>query len=198
MNDSIKSISSTACPIVGDNIDTDQIIPARYLTAISFENIEKGLFYDLRFDKQGNKLNFATDDVKYKNHEIYIVNSNFGCGSSREHAPQAIKRSGIKAIIGVSYSEIFIGNCVAIGLPCFSTDENTIKEIQNYIQNKPDTILNIDLQSLELKYDNKIYNLELSKTSQRLFLEGTYDPLNTLLKEKNKIISFEKTLHING
>jgi 3-isopropylmalate/(R)-2-methylmalate dehydratase small subunit len=194
MSNKITSISAKACPIIGENIDTDQIIPARYLTATTFNGIEKGLFYDLRFDKDNNSLGFLSDDNKYKNHEIYFVNANFGCGSSREHAPQAIKRSGIKALIGVSFSEIFFGNSISMGLCCFRVSVDVANRLQQYTMDNPNTIFTIDIKNLILKYDNKEEKLELSSQIQELFLNGTYDPLAVLLDNKDKIIEFEKTI----
>ena len=194
MSFAITEINGTACPIKGDHVDTDQIIPARYLKAVSFEGIEKGLFYDLRFDKNGDALGYVIDDECYKGHNIYLVQANFGCGSSREHAPQAIKRSGIDAIIGISYSEIFFGNSTSIGLPCFTVTQEVIIELMNRVRTNPTTRFHIDLNTLTLQYADRSYDLGLSPSIQQLFLNGTYDPLNVLLERKEQIIDFEQQL----
>ena len=191
---SISSITGKVCPIRGDNIDTDQIIPARYLKSVSFNGMEKGLFYDLRFDKEGRSLDYVIDDERYKGHNIYFVQTNFGCGSSREHAPQAIKRSGVEAIIGVSYSEIFFGNCVSIGVPCFNVSAPKILELIDFAEQNPDTIFKIDIQTLTLHYGDNQCPLEFPAQIQQLFLNGEYDPLDVLLSKKEMILEFEKQL----
>ena len=190
----IKDIKATACPIVGDNIDTDQIIPARYLTAISFDGIEEGLFYDLRFDKEGNSLDFVIDDDKYKGHKIYISGENFGCGSSREHAPQAIKRSGVDIVIAQSFSEIFFGNSISLGLVCLTLDKQPLEELTKFIYSNPSELLTIDIENLTIAYGEQKITVQLAKEIQELFVKGTYDPLQVLLNNKEKIVEFEKTL----
>jgi 3-isopropylmalate/(R)-2-methylmalate dehydratase small subunit len=197
MNNKITKITSKACPIIGDNIDTDQIIPSKYLKAITFTGIEKGLFYDLRFDENNKSKNFSIDDEKYKNHSIYIVNENFGCGSSREHAPQAIKRSNIQAIIGVTYSEIFFGNCVSIGLPCFCVSSSQAKVLQKFVIDNPEEKLDIDVSTLTLTYGDNTLKLELPSQIQELFLKGTYDPMEVLLSRRDNIIKFQKDMKFN-
>ena len=190
----IKNIKATACPIVGDNIDTDQIIPARYLTAISFDKIEEGLFYDLRFDKEDKSLNFALDDEKHTGHKIYISGENFGCGSSREHAPQAIKRSGVDIVIAQSFSEIFFGNSIALGLICLTLDKQPLAKLTKFVQDNPSQPLTVNVEDLTITYDGKTITAQLDKEIQELFVKGTYDPLQVLLSHQDKIVEFEKTL----
>ena len=107
----IKTISGRGLPLLGNDIDTDQIIPARYMKCVTFDDLGKYVFYDARFSANGNKKDHPFNQEKYKDAKILIVNRNFGCGSSREHAPQSLMRFGIAAIVGESFAEIFSGNC---------------------------------------------------------------------------------------
>ena len=129
----ITQIIGECISLIGNDIDTDRIIPARFLKCINFDSLGKSVFED---DRETLKGKHPFDLEKYKNASILIVNSNFGCGSSREHAPQALMRWGIKAIIGESFAEIFYSNCIAIGIPCFTLPKKSIQDIQKYTDNK--------------------------------------------------------------
>ena len=123
---------------------------------------------------------------QYKNATILIVNSNFGCGSSREHAPQALMRWGIKAIIGESFADIFYSNCIAIGIPCFTLPKKSIEEIQNYSDNQL-LFLEIDLRGSLVKSKDINFNLEIKESSRKMFLSGEWDATSTLLENENFI-----------
>src|SRR3954468_14662326 len=116
----ISQVAGRALPVPGDNIDTDRIIPARFLKSITFEGLEDHLFEDDRRQLEAEGQVHPVADPKYAGAAIFLVNANFGCGSSREHAPQAIRRGGVRAIVGQSFSEIFFGNSVALGMPCLT------------------------------------------------------------------------------
>jgi len=128
----ISNINGQCIALIGNDIDTDRIIPARFLKCVNFDSLGESAFDD---DRKTLKGRHPFDIEKNKNASILIVNSNFGCGSSREHAPQALMRWGIKAIIGESFADIFYSNCIAIGIPCFTLSKKSIKEIQNYSDN---------------------------------------------------------------
>ena len=174
--------------LIGDDIDTDRIIPARFLKCINFDSLGESVFDD---DRKILKGKHPFDLECNKGASILIVNSNFGCGSSREHAPQALMRWGIKVIIGESFADIFYSNCIAIGIPCFTLPRSTIKTIQKRIDNKF-LFLEIDLfKSTALAKDLKL-NLEIKESSKKMFLSGEWDATSTLLENASLI---EKKMH---
>lgn len=130
-------ISGTCVPIPGADMDTDRIIPARFLKCITFDELSGTMFWDERFDTSGNSKGHPVDDARFSGADIIIGGANFGCGSSREHAPQAIKRSGIQAIIAESFAEIFFGNSTGIGLPCVCASPEDLDSLKAAIQSNP-------------------------------------------------------------
>ena len=176
-------INGKCISLVGDDIDTDRIIPARFLKCIDFDSLGKSVFDD---DRKTLKGNHPFDLETNKGSSILIVNSNFGCGSSREHAPQALMRWGIKAIIGESFADIFYSNCIAIGIPCFTLPKESIKEIQQYLDIK-NLFLEIDLFESTAKAEKLKFNLEIKETSKKMFLSGEWDATSTLLENASLI-----------
>ena len=179
----IKQINGKCISLVGSDIDTDRIIPARFLKCVSFDSLGKSVFKD---DRQTLKGMHPFDLEENQNASILIVNSNFGCGSSREHAPQALLRWGIKAIIGESFAEIFYSNCIAIGIPCFTLSKKSIQVIQKYIDNKS-LFLEIELKSSLAKSKDLNFDLEIKESSRKMFLSGEWDATSTLLENENLI-----------
>ena len=179
----ILNIVGKPIVLIGDDIDTDRIIPARFLKCVSFENLGESVFKD---DRENLKGKHPFDLKSNKGSSILIVNSNFGCGSSREHAPQALLRWGIRAIIGESFAEIFYSNCVAIGIPCFTLDKASIKNLQ--MRSEKETIsldINICKSTGQLNQFN--YQLEIKESSKEMFLSGDWDATSTLLNNKRLI-----------
>ncbi len=179
----ITQINGKCISLIGNDIDTDRIIPARFLKCVNFDSLGKYVFSDDRATLKGRH---PFDLEKNKNASILIVNSNFGCGSSREHAPQALMRWGIKAIIGENFAEIFYSNCLAIGIPCFSLSKKLIQDIQKYNANKS-LFLEIDLKNNFAKSKDLNFNLEIKKSSRNMFLTGEWDATSTLLDNENLI-----------
>ena len=169
--------------LVGDDIDTDRIIPARFLKCIDFDSLGQSVFDD---DRKTLKGNHPFDLVCNKGSSILIVNSNFGCGSSREHAPQALMRWGIKAIIGEGFADIFYSNCVAIGIPCLTLSKTSIKIIEKYMDNK-DLFFEIDLLKSTASSKDLKFDLEIKETSKKMFLSGEWDATSKLLENKDLI-----------
>ncbi len=183
----ICRIEGRGIVVSGNDIDTDQVIPARYMKEVTFEGIEKYAFYDLRYDPEGNKKEHPFNDEKYKGANILIVNSNFGCGSSREHAPQTLMRSGIDAIIGESFAEIFSGNCMALGVPAIMLEKKSILEIQNIIQNTPQTPISIDIEQSKIVVGEKVYVANIAPQIQSAFISGIWDTTNVMLSHEDEI-----------
>ena len=138
----ISTLGGKGLPLIGNDIDTDRIIPARFLRSITFDGLGEQVFADDRVQKQGEH---PFDLPQYQGAKILIVNANFGCGSSREHAPQAILRWGIEAIIGESFAEIFFGNCIANGIPCLTANAEAVKALQTLVETNPLAPLEINL-----------------------------------------------------
>ena len=175
-----SQINGKCISLVGDDIDTDRIIPARFLKCIDFDSLGESVFDD---DRKTLKGNHPFDLETNKGSSILIVNSNFGCGSSREHAPQALMRWGIKAIIGESFADIFYSNCIAIGIPCFTLPKESIKKIQKYLDIK-NLFLEIDLFESTAKAEEFKFDLEIKETSKKMFLSGAWDATSKLLENK--------------
>ena len=178
-----SQINGKCISLVGDDIDTDRIIPARFLKCIDFDSLGKFVFDD---DRKTLKGKHPFDLETNKGSSILIVNSNFGCGSSREHAPQALMRWGIKSIIGESFADIFYSNCIAIGIPCFTLPKESIKKIQKYLDIK-NLFLEIDLFKSTAKSEELKFNLEIKETSKKMFLSGEWDATSKLLENKELI-----------
>ena len=190
----ILQISGKCISLIGNDIDTDRIIPARFLKCINFDALGKSVFED---DRKTLKGRHPLDLEENKNASILIVNSNFGCGSSREHAPQALMRWGIKAIIGESFAEIFYSNCIAIGIPCFTLPKKSIQDIQKYIENKS-LFLEIDLKKCLAKSKDLNFILEIKESSRNMFLSGEWDATATLLENETLVErKFKELPYIN-
>ena len=174
----ISQISGKCISLIGDDIDTDRIIPARFLKSINFDSLGKSVFED---DRKTLKGSHPFDLKENKDSSILIVNSNFGCGSSREHAPQALIRWGIRAIIGESFAEIFYSNCIAIGIPCFTLPKQSINDIQKYNGSKS-LFLKIDLKNSSAKSEVFNLDLEIKDSSKKMFLSGEWDATAKLLE----------------
>ena len=179
----ITQIVGQCISLIGNDIDTDRIIPARFLKCVNFDSLGKSVFED---DRETLKGQHPFDLEENKNASILIVNSNFGCGSSREHAPQALMRWGIKAIIGESFAEIFYSNCIAIGIPCFTLPKKSIQDIQKYTDNKS-LFLEIGIKNSLAKSKDLNFNLEIKESSRKMFLSGEWDATSTLLENENLI-----------
>jgi len=179
----IRRVEGRPIPLRGNDIDTDRIIPARYLKAVTFDGIGQFAFYDVRFDAAGRSLGHVLDDPRYqaKGPRVAVVNKNFGCGSSREHAPQALLRWGIKAIVGESFGDIFFGNCVAIGLPCVSASEESVTALMTAVENDPAHDMTVDLEQMTVLFRGRPYRVHLPDAVRQQFLDGTWDATRTLL-----------------
>jgi 3-isopropylmalate/(R)-2-methylmalate dehydratase small subunit len=183
----IRKVEGRGVPVKGNDIDTDRIIPARYLRSVTFEGLGEEVFKDERFNDDGSKKDHAFNDPKYDGAAILIVNRNFGCGSSREHAPQALMRFGIKAIVGESFAEIFAGNCISIGIPVFTADETAIADIQEMVEKQPEIELRLDVDGEILSISDRQIQLVMNSSAKTALLKGTWNTLDELLLNEDQI-----------
>lgn len=193
MLDAIKTIKGTALPLTGDDIDTDRIIPARFLRCVTFDGLGENVFYDERF-ADGKLTDHPMNNPRYKGAKIMVSGANFGCGSSREHAPQAIKRAGYEAVIAESFAEIFYGNASVLGLVCVCLTKNELNEIIFEIEKNPTTMLELDIEEKKLKIGDKKYNATIKDNLRSSLLSGTYDTLGELIKNKTTIAKFDASM----
>lgn len=192
MNLSIYKIQGTGIPLEGNDIDTDQIIPARYMRVITFAGIGKFAFYDRRFDEQGAPQPHPLND--FPGGSILIVNDNFGCGSSREHAPQALHDFGITALIGESFAEIFAGNCTTLGIPAVCLTHQEVQALQKAVQTNPKGEIAIDLQTKQVSYQDTHYSCTMPEPARKSLINGTWNSTETLLSNRALIQEKMKTL----
>lgn len=194
MTGNIKEIKGKAMPMIGDDIDTDRIIPARFLRCVTFDGLGEQAFRDERFDEKGNPTDHPMNSEEYKGAKIILSGNNFGCGSSREHAPQAIKRAGYEAVIAESFAEIFYGNSSVLGLVCITMPKEEISELASCIEKNPDTEVIIDIEKAEIKAGDKTYKAGIKPALQKSLLDGTYDTIYELMKNKEKVEEMDKNL----
>ena len=188
-----KNIKSIPAYLPLINIDTDKIIPKQFLKTIKRSGLGKSLFYEMRFDEKGNPIKgFVLDIEPYNHSKILITGKNFGCGSSREHAPWALVDFGIKVIVSESFADIFYNNCFKNGILPIIIDENTAKELADYSKRKES--IEIKLPEQEIIYGNKSYKFKLDSFKKKCLLEGLDDIALSLERIKN-IESFEKNMN---
>ena len=173
--------------VPGDDIDTDRIIPARYLRMITFEELGQYAFYDERFDDNGKPRKHPLNDPRFQGGTIMLVNSNFGCGSSREHAPQSLMRMGIQAFVGESFAEIFSGNCTALGLPAARVSHADALRIQAIVEADPSREISVDLESLEVSVGEERFSFTMPDADRKSLASGTWDTTAMLLSNKAAI-----------
>jgi 3-isopropylmalate/(R)-2-methylmalate dehydratase small subunit len=178
----IQTISGRALPLRGHDIDTDRIIPARYLRAISFEGLEQYVFADDRSDPS-----HPFNAPHYQGARVLLVSRNFGCGSSREHAPQAIYRRGIRAVVGQSFSEIFFGNSVALGMPCPTVSRDTTDALIAIVEQDPAAELVVDLGAMNVTAAGRTFDIMLPAAAREAFLDGSWDATGLLLENYDQV-----------
>jgi 3-isopropylmalate/(R)-2-methylmalate dehydratase small subunit len=190
----IERVAGRALPLRGHDIDTDRIIPARFLVAVSFEGLEAHVFADDRRDG-GHPF----DAPQYRGARVLFVNRNFGCGSSREHAPQAIQRWGIQAIVGEGYSEIFFGNSVQLGLPCLTVDGAGIEALQSKAEAAPDTVFTVDLERMTVSGGDVSVNATMPAAARDALVTGLWDGTGLLLAEFDAVrATAERLPYVRG
>jgi 3-isopropylmalate/(R)-2-methylmalate dehydratase small subunit len=186
-----KRIEGRGCVLRGDDIDTDRIIPARFLRCVTFDDVGEHAFED---DREQAKGDHPFDDERYRGANIMIVGQNFGCGSSREHAPQALMRSGFDAFVGGSFAEIFFGNCTALGLPCVTLSPGDLSALMDSVTVGPDEQLEVDLEAREVHHRGTSWALAIPEGTRDQLLEGTWNATAVLLGAGDAIEATAKQL----
>ena len=179
--------SGRGLPLRGNDIDTDRIIPARFLRSVSFEGLEQHLFEDDIAQAMAQGSSHAMTDSRYAGASVLIVNRNFGCGSSREHAPQALRRKGFTAVVGESFSEIFFGNSVALGMPCVTAAAADVERLQRIVEAQPATEIVLDLDALQLRCGDVAIHVALPAAARESFLDGSWDATGLLLDRYEQV-----------
>jgi 3-isopropylmalate/(R)-2-methylmalate dehydratase small subunit len=178
----ISRVVGRGVVVPGDDIDTDRIIPARYLKCVTFDGLGDGLFYDERFREGGEPKGHPLDHASHAGASVMVSGSNFGCGSSREHAPQALARAGFRAVIAGSFAEIFFGNATTLGLVCVTADDVALRHIVELVKADPRTELTIDVDALEVRVTDEVFPVQLPASARDALLAGYWDPLGELLE----------------
>ena len=202
-------VEGRGIPLPGDDIDTDRIIPARYLREITFETLGKYAFYDERFDEKGVEMPYPRSDKREKAHplndtrfkggSILLVGRNFGCGSSREHAPQSLMRMGIKAFIGESFAEIFSGNCTALGLPAARVSHEDAQAISGMVEADPHAVISLDLDAASITISGRRFAFVMPDSDCRSLLTGEWDTTAVLLSNEKSIRALAARIpYVNG
>ena len=169
----ITEVGGTGVPIPGDDVDTDQILPARFLKEVTFENMAEYLFYDVRRDDEGNFNDHPLN--RFEGASVAVVNSNFGCGSSREHAPQAMMRWGIDGVVGESFAEIFRDNCKSLGIPAITASHEEVTALQEWIEANPDGEIGIDVEAEAVRYDDTVIEGHIDHAMKEALVDGIWD-----------------------
>ena len=180
----IQLVQGRGIPLVGNDIDTDRIIPARFLRSITFDGLGEQAFVDERAQLG---VQHPFDLLQYQGSRLLVVNGNFGCGSSREHAPQALQRWGIQAVIGESFAEIFFGNCVALGIPCVIAAPSDVTQVQQAIQQDPSLTLSLDLAADQLTWAENAISVSMPSGAKQMMLSGTWDACGQLLAQAEQV-----------
>lgn len=181
--DPISLIKGRGVVISGDDIDTDRIIPGRYLRCVTFDGLGEALFHDARYHEDGSLAGHPLDDPRFIGATVMVVSgANFGCGSSREHAPQSIYRAGFRAVIAESFAEIFFANATTLGLVCVTTSRKNMRHIAKRIEAEPHLALIVDVSARELCVADERFSVGLPESARTALLTGYWDPIGELLE----------------
>jgi 3-isopropylmalate/(R)-2-methylmalate dehydratase small subunit len=179
----ITQVTGSGVPLFLDDIDTDRIIPARYLRCVTFDGLGEHAFEDDR--KQD--ANHPFDNPKFKSGTVLVAGRNFGCGSSREHAPQALIRWGIKAVVGESFAEIFFGNCTSLGVPCVTASRGDLEKLAKFVEQNPDAPVTVDLEANKVTFGGQSIACAMPPEARTALLTGQFDFLGQLLEGEPQI-----------
>ncbi len=192
----IEKVVGRAVPVPGADMDTDRIIPARFLKCITFDELAGTMFADERFNEDGSSKNHPIDAPEYAGASIILGGENFGCGSSREHAPQAIKRSGIHAVIAESFAEIFFGNSTGIGLPCVCASREDLESLLAHTKAEPMTEWTLDLESMSVYNEQTDLRIPISMPAEprEALMQGRWDAVVELMNAPEAVAALAASL----
>lgn len=183
----ITSVSGKGVYVPGSDIDTDRIIPARFMKCVTFDGLGQYLFYDVRYDAEGDPKDHPLNEDRFADASVLLSGINFGCGSSREHAPQAIYRAGFRAVIAQSFAEIFFGNCATLGVPCAVASAEGIEKIAAAIDSDPSIKITIDVEAKVVRYGEDEIPVDIKDSARDAFLSAQWDPIGELLDGETEI-----------
>ena len=185
----ITTVAGTGIALRGNDIDTDRIIPARFLKCVTFDGLGEYVFYDERYDDMNDhaERDHPFNKKESRSASILIVNKNFGCGSSREHAPQSLFRFGIRAIIGESFAEIFAGNCTTLGIPACTAPGNAVDSLMRIIEEKPETAITVNVKNKSVTYGGIVVDVDMPEPARYVLLKGAWDSVAELLRNRKEI-----------
>lgn len=178
----ITSVTGRGVYVPGNDIDTDRIIPARFMKCVTFDGLGEFLFYDVRKNADGTDREHPLNDPRFKGATVLLSGANFGCGSSREHAPQAIQKYGFRAVIAENFAEIFFGNCTTLGIPCATASREDIAKIAAAIERDPRTEIVVDVSNQEIRFGGDSVKAEVRAAARDALINGRWDPIGELLE----------------
>jgi 3-isopropylmalate/(R)-2-methylmalate dehydratase small subunit len=195
----ISSISGKGIPVMGDDIDTDRIIPARFMKCVTFDGLGEFAFYDAIKEAESHGQVYPFGSEKFQDGSILISGANFGCGSSREHAPQSLYRAGLRAVIAQSFAEIFYGNSITLGMPCVTLSREKLNELAALVNQEPTTVISIDLSTRAIRSGAWSAEIGLPDSVQQALLEGKWDPIAELIESDSEVATVANSLsYISG
>ena len=177
----ITSVTGRAVNVPGNDIDTDRIIPARFMKCVTFDGLGEFLFYDVRKQLDGTEKPHPLNEPRFKGATILLSGANFGCGSSREHAPQAIAKYGFKAVIAENFAEIFFGNSTTLGMPCVTSSREDIAKIAAFTEGNPQGEVVIDLVKLEVRFGGQTVKIAQRESARDALVNGRWDAIGELI-----------------
>ena len=178
----ITQVAGRGVYVPGNDIDTDRIIPARFMKCVTFDGLGEYLFYDVRKNADGSDKPHPLNDPRFKGATILLSGANFGCGSSREHAPQAIQKYGFRAVVAENFAEIFFGNCTTLGIPCATASREDIARIAAAIERDPKTEVVIDVARQQIRFGGQVVKAAVRDTARDALVNGRWDAIGELLE----------------
>ncbi|HMI82773.1 MAG TPA: 3-isopropylmalate dehydratase small subunit [Polyangiaceae bacterium] len=183
----IERVEGPAVHVPGEDVDTDRIIPARFLKSVTFDGLGEQLFYDVRFAPDGSSTGHPLDDPRFAQATVLIADRNFGCGSSREHAPQAIAKRGFQALVAESFAAIFFGNATTLGMPCVTLERSRLDELAARTGGRPETLVTVDLIEKVVRTDDGFRSmLSIPEGARQALVAGRWDPISELLEGREQ------------